>query len=459
MTYDTVVQGGTLVTANGQFDADLIVDEGKIAGTVSPGTDVDADRLIDASGNLVMPGVVDPHVHVADPNNIDTFEHGSRAAALGGVTTFVTFAWQAWVGEQSSFDAPGTLRAGVERQLEYGEDSVVDFGVHGTITRETDSVLDEIGPLVNDGVVSFKLFTTYEFGLSNGFVERAFERIAEHDAVAVLHTEDDSTCTARTTRLQAAGRGDPSDYPKSRPDHAEAMAADNALRLAQATDVKYYGIHTSCRAAAEVIDAYQSDGSRVRGETCTHYTVLDSGVYERQGTLPVIAPPLRTPDDTDAMFEYLRDGTLSVVSTDHVGFKRADKQVDDWWDAPFGANSIQRSLPVFHDEAVIKRGLPYPFLVRVLCTNPARTFGLPSKGTLEPGTDADFLVFDPDKTQTIRATENASKADYSIYEDHEVTGAVKQTYLRGQLVAKDGEVVVDAGYGDPVERTVPDWQW
>jgi dihydropyrimidinase len=458
VTYDLVVQDGTVVTAERTVEADLVVDDGTVVGLVSPGTDVDARRRVDASGTLVMPGVVDPHVHVADPNNIDDFEHGSRAAALGGVTTFVTFAWQAWVGDQSPWDAPGPLREGVDRQLDAGADSVVDFGLHGTITREDDAVLDELAALVDEGVVSFKLFTAYEFGLSTGFVERVLERVAALDAVAVVHTEDDSICTARERRMRAAGRGDPSDYPASRPDHAEAMAADDVIRLARAAGAKYYGFHTTSRAAAAVIDAYRSDGSRVRGETCTHYTVLDTDAYERQGTLPVIAPPLRTPDDNDAMFEYLRSGSLDVVSTDHVGFERATKRTEQWWDAPYGANSVQRSLPVFHDEAVVRRGLSYPFLVRVMCTNPARTFGLPTKGTLAPGTDADFLLFDPDATQVISAADNASLADYSIYEGREVTGRVVRTYVRGELVADEGEVVVDPGYGEYVDRPLPDWE-
>jgi dihydropyrimidinase len=458
MTYDLAIRNGTIVTETDTFEAGLLVENEHIAGFVTPETEVDARKEVDASGKFVLPGVVDPHVHVAEPNNIDDFEHGSRAAALGGITTFITFAWQAWVGEQSPWDAPGPLREGVERQLKAGSDSLVDYALHGTLSREDDSVLDEIEALVSDGITSFKLFTAYEFGLSNGFIEQVFERIAEYDAVAVVHTEDDSICTAREAKMRASGRGAPSEYPESRPDHAEAMAADDALRMARETGIKYYGFHTTSRAAAEVIDQYRTDGSHVRGETCTHYTTLDATAYENQGTLPVIAPPLRTPDDRDAMFEHLRTGTLDVVSTDHVGFKRSEKQANRWWDAPYGANSVQRSLPVFHDEAVVNRGYSYPFLVRVMCSNPARTFGLPAKGTLSPGTDADLVVFDPDAKQTIRAEDNASLADYSIYEGREVTGVVDQTYVRGQLVAERGDVVAENGYGEFIERPVPDWQ-
>jgi dihydropyrimidinase len=257
--------------------------------------------------------------------------------------------------------------------------------------------------------------------------------------------------------MRQEGRGDATDYPDSRPDHAEAMAADDAVRMATSSGVKYYGIHTTSRAAGDVIKRAQTDNSRIRGETCVHYTTLDRSAYERQGNLPVIAPPLRTPDDNDAMFELLADGTLDVVSTDHVTYTCESKETENWWDSGFGANSVQRSLPVFHDEAVVSRGFSYPKLVRLMCSNPAETFGLDGKGTLAPGTDADFVVFDPEATQTIRAEDNASNADFSIYEGREVTGRVTKTFARGALVADDGEVVGRPGHGEFVAREIPDW--
>jgi len=457
MTVDLVVRDGTLVTAGGTVAADLLVDDGQIAGTVRHGTDIDGATTVDASGRLVLPGVVDPHVHLEGPASIDSYRTGSRAAALGGVTTFLTFAWQAWDGPDSPFSSDGTLREAIERQQTAGESSLVDFGVHGTITREDPAVLEEIADLVDGGTVSFKLFTTYDFGLRNGFIERVFEAIGEADGVAVLHTEDNGVCSTRESVMRREGRGAPTDYPDSRPPHAEAMAADDAIRLAKAVGNKYYGIHTSCRAVAETIEAAQTDKSQIRGETCVHYTTLDRTAYEEQGLLPMIAPPLRAADDVDAMFEHLRAGTLDVVSTDHVAAKRSTKQTDHWWESDYGANALQRSLPVFHDEAVVGRGLSYPDLVRLLCTNPARIFGLVDKGTLEPGTDADFVLFDPNATQVIDAAANASRSDYSIYQDREVTGRVDATYLRGECIARDGDIVGETGYGNPAVRTEPDW--
>jgi dihydropyrimidinase len=246
-------------------------------------------------------------------------------------------------------------------------------------------------------------------------------------------------------------------YPRSRPDYAEAMAAGSVARLAVAADAKYYGVHTTSKAAADAIAAVQGDGSNVRAETCTHYTVLDRSIYERLGNRAIMAPPLREATDIDALFDHIRKGTLSIVSTDHVPLPVDRKEGGPWWESAFGVNTLQTSLPVFHDEAVNERGFSYPDLVRLLCDAPARTFGLPSKGRIEPGADADIVVFDPEKSDTITADDNHSNADYSVYEGREVTGRVEQTYVRGQLVADDGDIVAEPGHGEFLDREVPDW--
>ncbi|ERG97154.1 dihydroorotase family protein [Haloquadratum walsbyi] len=457
MIVDLVVKNGTLVTAEDTVEADLLISESSIVGMVAHGTDIDAKTTIDASNRLVLPGVVDPHVHISGPNTIDSYETGTQAAALGGVTSILTFAWQAWDELGPPWSADRRLHDAVERQYDAATSSLVDYSVHGVIGREDPAVLNEIEDLVDSGIVSFKLFTTYDFGLSNGFIERVFNKIEATDSVAVLHTEDDSICSTREMTMRENGRGEPTAYPDSRPTHAEAMAADDAVRMAQQVGNKYYGIHTSCQAAAEVLQTAQADKSQIRGETCVHYTTLDRSQYATRGLLPMIAPPLRTPDDIEAMFEHLQTGTLDVVSTDHVAFTRKDKQADNWWDSEYGANGVQRSLPVFHDEAVVKRDLSYPDLVRLMCSNPARLFGLVDKGTLEPGTDADFVLFDPNETQKIDASDNASQADYSIYEGREVTGKVDATYLRGECIAADGAVVGENGYGSRLNRVPPNW--
>jgi dihydropyrimidinase len=457
MSVDTVISNGIIVTSECTFDGAIAIDSGTIVGIGAENALPEADQTIDASGLLVLPGVVDPHVHIDDHVSLDTYETATSAAALGGVTTLIDFAWQAYIGEESPWNEEGSLREGVARKREKAESAVIDFGFHGGILREESDLFDEMDNLVEAGITSFKMYTTYEFGLSNGFIREVLERLRELDAVGVAHTEDDTVCESLTAQFRADKRDDPRWLPEARPDYAEAMAADGIARLAWESGTKYYGIHTSCRKAAKALARYQHDGSLIRGETCTHYTTLTNEIYRELGNLPKLTPPIRTDDDNDAMFEYLRDGILSVVSTDHVAQTRERKENSEWWENPFGANGLQTSLPVFHDEAVNERGFSYPFLVRVMCTNPAQTFGLPGKGTLEPGTDADIVLFDPNQTYTITAADNASIADYSIYEGREVTGCVKKTLVRGNVVADDGEIVIEHGHGKFIPRDRPDW--
>ncbi|MFC7132335.1 MULTISPECIES: dihydroorotase [Salinibaculum] len=462
MGIDTVISNGTLVWADRTRECDLAIDGEKIVAVGDRETFPSATEEIDASGNYVLPGLVDPHVHLECYYSQDSYESGTRAAALGGVTTCIAFAWQAWANDapdsMSTFEEDGTLLEAIDRHKRRGEDALVDFGLHGGITRPDPAVYDELGDAVSEGVTSFKMFTTYEIGLSNGFLDKLFEEIAEHDGIAVLHTEDDDVCEARTERLKDQGRGDVEDYPGTRPAFAEAMAADDAVRMAREAGVQYYGFHTSCGAAGDVLADAQDDGTQIRAETCPHYLTLDQSAYETQGTLAMIAPPLRTQRDIEALFDHLERDTLSVISTDHTSFQKYKKEVDDWWDSTFGANSVQRSLPVFHDEAIVSRDYSYPFLVRLMCTRPAETFGLPNKGTLDPGTDADVVIFDPDATQTIRAADNESVSDYSIYEGREVVGQVETTLVRGSVVADGGEIKREPGYGNFIERECPDWE-
>jgi len=456
MVVDTVIEGGRIVSGDRSFEGAVAIDGGKIVGLGDPRRLPDANRTLDATGKVVMPGVVDPHVHVDDHVSIDTYETATTAAALGGVTTVIDFAWQAWAGEESPWDEAGTLLEGIERKREKAADALIDYGFHGGLLREGEDFFDEVDDVVDAGVTSFKMYTAYEFGLSNGYINRVLDRLADVGAVGVGHTEDDSVCEAVTEALREEGHG-PSVYPESRPDYAEAMAADDVARMARELGAKYYGIHTSCRKSAAALEQHQTDGSQIRGETCTHYTTLTGDLHEEMGNLPRIAPPLRREDDRDALFDALQRDVLSVVSTDHVAQTREAKANSAWWEGPFGANGLQVSLPVFHDEAVNERGLSYNFLTRVMSQNPAETFGLAEKGTLDPGTDADVVIFDPAAEYTITAADNASNADYSIYEGRTVQGAVETTLVRGDVVVEDGDVVGDPGHGEFVARELPDW--
>jgi len=459
MTVDTIVVGGTVVSPETTREASVAIDDGQIVAVGDREALPAASATIDATDRIVMPGVVDPHAHIGDMFSMDDYESATAAAALGGVTTCIDFGWQAWEGEQSPYDTAGPLMDGVDRKRDKADDAIIDVGLHGGITREDPAVLDELEAAVEAGVTSFKMYTTYEMGVSYGFMERVFERLGDLGAVAVVHTEDDSVCRSRTARLQEQGRGDPTEYPDARPDYAEAMAAGDAVRLATEHGCKYYGFHTTSEAAAAELARYRDryGPELVRAETCTHYTALDESVYAEQGTQPMLAPPIRPEADREALVDHLRRGTLDVVSSDHCGYTRERKAAENWWDSAFGANGLQTELTVLHDELVVRRGFSYPALVRLKCSTPARLFGLPSKGTLETGTDADIVVFDPTTTETITADDNASVADYTLYEGRDVTGTVETVLVRGEPVVRDGDLVGSPGHGQVVERAVPTW--
>lgn len=453
---DTVLTGGTVVTAEAMFESAVAIDDGTIVGVGDEGAFPDAEERIDVDGNLILPGVVDPHTHLAGYNSIDSYKTGTAAAAAGGVTSLLTFAWQGWDGGE--WDDEGTLTGAVERHRD-GAAPLVDCGVHPVITQESPAVFEELAALVDEGVTSFKLFTTDDIRLTNGFIGEVFRRLADLGAVGMVHTEDYSVCEQRTAAVKAEPGGESTAaYPRSRPDYAEAMSAGSVARLAVAAGGKYYGVHTTSEAAADAIAAARTDGSNVRAETCTHYTALTEKVYEELGNRAIMSPPLRTSRDVDALFDRLRDGTLSVVSTDHVPLPCDRKEGGPWWESAFGINSLQTSLPVFHDVAINERDFSYPHLVRLMCRNPARTFGLPQKGRIEPGADADLVVFDPTETYTIAADQNHSNADYSVYEGRTVTGRVKLTFVRGTVVADNGDIVAEPGHGAFLRREVPDWK-
>jgi dihydropyrimidinase len=453
MRVDTVFEGGTVVTTEGVTDAAIAVDDGTIVAIGARDVLPAAEESVDVTGNCLLPGVVDPHVHIDDVGGRSgSYTADTAAAALGGVTTLIDFAWNS--GPDGTAD---TLLEWIDHKRAKAGEAHVDFGLHGVLTEDDERALASIPTAVERGVTSFKMFTVYDMGVSMGFMQEAFETIRSHGGVALVHTEDAGVCDRLTDRLREAGRGDPAAYPASRPDYAEAMAAGSAIDLAVVTGVNYYGVHTTSAAALDRFAAHSDDPS-VRGETCTHYTRFTEALYDDRGAVSLMSPPLRAVEDRDAIVEGLRTGVLDAVSSDHVVYKEAAKTVDDWWDAPFGVNSVQVGLPVLHDELVVKRGFTLSDLVGLKCTAPAQLFGLPFKGRLAVGADADIVVFDPEVSWTVDPADNRSYADYSIYEGQQVTGRVEATYLRGRRVADAGDVVADPGCGEFLEREPPNWE-
>jgi dihydropyrimidinase len=456
MTVDTIIANGRVITPDDDIDASVAIDDGTIWAVGREETLPKGDQRIDAAGKIVMPGAVDPHVHIDEvTGQIASYRSETAAAALGGVTSIIDFAWQ---GGDRTLDPERSLLDGIDAKRAKGEDALVDFGLHGAITREDPTVFEDVDAAIEQGVTSFKTYmSTNPVGLSNGFIDRVMRELGDRDATILVHTEDPSICEQLTYEMKAAGEGAAVQYPNSRPRRAEAMAAEDAARMAVDADVQYYGMHTTCRAAAEILDQFRTDGRQIRAETCTHYTVYDDSVYAERGMMPLYAPPIRKPDDREAIFEHLEGGLLCVVSSDHVVYDAESKDTENWWDSQFGANSLQVGLPVFYDEAVGQRSYSPSFVVRRKSTYPAETFGFSRKGKIAVGKDADIVIFDPQARGTISAAHNASNADFSIYEGRSVTGQVETTMVRGEVVVENGELVGDPGQGEFVARERPAW--
>jgi dihydropyrimidinase len=319
--------------------------------------------------------------------------------------------------------------------------------------------LEAIPEAVERGVTSFKVFTVYDQGISHGFIDEVAQAVGAVDGVLAAHTEDGSVCDRRTNELIEAGRGAMSEQPASRPPRSESMEAAAVGRLACEAGCRYYGVHTTARGAVRALEALQNEfgPEQVRAETCIQYATLDESAMADLGELGITTPPLRPSDHREAVFDAVVDGGLDIVSTDHVGITAAEKAGEQWWDVQSGITGLSTSFPVFYDEAVVRRGYDPSLVVDVMSATPARLFGMPEKGSLAIGTDADIVVVDPDAETVVRGEDEAGRADYSVYEGRKLGLGVEQTFVRGTLVAESGTVVGEPGHGQFVGRSVPDW--
>ena len=409
-----------------------------------------ASREIDARGKLVLPGCVDLHTHLASTPTfapLDDFEHGTRAAIAGGVTTVVSMVYQ----------EDGSLRRGIERGMRDAERSLADFAFHVVVTDPSDSARAEVPGLVRDGHAGLKVFM-----VSPHFVERRADyalllrAAAKAGAVVAVHAEDHAIVAAGTAALHASGRTGVQHFPESRPVEAEVKAVAEAVDLAERTEAAIYLVHLSSRAA---LDAVREGKRRARvfGETRPLYLYLTRAQFDRpDAALWVGQPPLREPDDVAAVWAALADETLDTVGTDHIPHTRAAKLAPglSFDRIPPGVSNLETLLPMLYSEGVRTGRLALARLVEVLATAPARIAGMyPRKGVLAIGSDADVVVFDPQARRTIRAADLHSACDYDPYEGWDVTGWPESVISRGEIVFDRGDIRAPARRGRFVSRS------
>lgn len=457
LAVDLIVRGGTVVTAAGSRRADVAVSGGRIEAVAGSLPDQTGAREIDASGLLVLPGVIDVHTHtrVASEAEPDRFFQDSVAAAFGGTTTFLCFN-NLGTGVTTQ---GGSLIADLHDWRTRTEgDSAVDYGLSLVLTADHADPWIELPRAIEAGVPTFKAFMVYDFGVSDETLLSALATCGANGGMLQVHCENRTMLEANTRRLLAEGKVAPRFHAASRPPMVEAEGTHRAIRLAEAADAPLYVVHLSSAVALEQVRSARAVGRPVFAETCPHYLALDESRYElpdEDAARYVISPPLRSVADRDALWAGLAEGSLSVVATDHVPDRVAVEKQS--WRESFdrisnGGPGIETLLSVVYSEGVARGRITVERMVDLLSTTPARLFGLVSKGAVEPGLDADLVLFDPTEKRTLVAAELHHTSDYTPYEGMALNGAVRRVLVRGAEVVREGRFVGRRGLGRFQER-------
>src|SRR5256886_10280184 len=435
-----LIRGGRVVTARGEEDADVLVRDGTIVD-VRAGLPVE-DPVIDAKGLLVLPGVVDPHTHLlldtGTARTADDFTSGSASAAAGGVTTYLDFAPQ--LPGQTLAQALKARRALMDGR------SHVDYGIHLNIAHLPDGWEGDLDELVDAGVTSAKIYTTYRdtiFYADDWTWYQLMQRSGKAGLLVQVHAENDAIVEGRTRQLLAAGSGYLPFPPPSRPAVAEAPAARRRFGFRRATRSPVYFVHLSTPLAVDLIAEAGDLRMPALAETCPHYLVLDDSLYSRPDAARyLMTPPLRDRASQAALWSRLERGLIHSIGSDHCGFSLAERQgADDFTKVSPGIPGVETSLMLMYTFGVVPQRIALTDLVRLLCTNPAKIFGLwPRKGDLAPGADADIVLFDPRPERVLSADELHSRAGFSPYEGLPARGRVTTTICGGQGVYRDGDV-------------------
>ncbi len=458
----TIIRNGTVVTAVDQYKGDVLIEDERIALIGSSLADIQSDAVIDAAGKYVLPGGIDVHTHLDMPfggtTSADDFESGTTAAAFGGTTSIVDFAIQ-YKGQ--------TLHHAWETWLKKAEGkAVIDYGFHMIMTDLNDQTEQEMDALVRQGVTSFKLFMAYRgvFMLDDGSIFKALLRTGKNGGTICMHAENGDVIDVLVQRALAAGKTAPKYHALTRPARAEAEATHRAIALAEMADVPVYIVHLSAAEALEMVTEARDRGLPAYAETCPQYLFLSYDNYEEQddhgfgGAKYVMSPPLRDKATQAQLWRGLAFNDLQCISTDHCPFcMKEQKELGrgDFSKIPNGAPGIETRMSLVYDGGVRAGRISLNRFVELTSTSPAKIFGLfPRKGTIAPGSDADIVVFDPNRTVTLSAKTLHMKVDYNPYEGRQVTGAADTVISRGRVIIKEGKFVGKPGSGEFLKRAI-----
>ena len=458
MLFDKIIKGGTIVTASDTIQADLGIRGEKIA-VIGSDLPEDGAEVIDANSYYVFPGCIDVHTHMDDHTGgfqiSDDFLTGTTAAAWGGTTTIVDFATQ---------QPGGHLQEGMEMWHHKAEDkAIIDYAFHMIIIDLPESNIKDMDAVVDEGLSSFKLFMAYPgmFMVDDETIFRAMLQSRENGAMICMHAENGAIIDVLVKQALAEGKIDPKYHALTRPMSAEAEATHRAIILAEIANVPIYIVHLSATEALRAVREARERGLPVYAETCPQYFFLDDGGYERpdfEAAKYVVSPPLRPRGNEESLWKGLISNNLQVVSSDHSPFlfnDPAGKQRgrNDFSKIPNGGPGVETRLYLLYDGGVAQGRISLNRMVEVLSTNPAKLFGLyAQKGTIAVGSDADVIIFDPNKKHRISQKTHHMRIDYTMYEGREVTGAVETVLLRGNVLLKNGKFLGQPGGGRFIKR-------
>src|SRR5216684_606816 len=448
----TLITGGTIVTAADTYRGDVLIDGDKVAA-IGKSLKAPGAKRIDASRKLLIPGGIDVHTHMELPFGgtmaSDDFETGTRAAAFGGTTTIVDFAVQGF-GEPLEKARDAWLKKARGK-------AVIDYGLHMIVRDVSDKVLREMGAMVKEGISSFKLFMAYPgvFMVDDGAIFKALVRSAEIGGLICMHAENGGVIDVLVKKALAAKHTAPKWHALTRPPEAEGEATGRAFRLAEmAGGVPLYVVHLSAAQALEQVRLFRDRGLPAYAETCPQYLFLSYDNYEEpgfDGAKYVMSPPLRPKETQDRLWRGLAFNDLQAISTDHCPFCMKEQKTlgeHDFSKIPNGAPGIETRMSLVYDGGVRAGKISLNRFVELTSTSPAKIFGLfPRKGTIAPGSDADLVIFDPDKRVRLSVKTLHMNVDYNPYEGREVTGATDTVISRGKVVIDGQKFTGRAGDG------------
>ena len=451
----TLFKGGSVASGKGVHRADLLVEGEKVAA-LGRGLKQEADRVADVSGCVLFPGFIDAHTHfdleVAGTVTADGFASGSRAALRGGTTTVIDFACP---------DKGESLASGLARwQKKAGGQTFCDYGFHMTINDWNEAVRQELPEMFFQGISSFKMYMTYPaMLLGDRDLYWALKELKTLGGVCGVHCENAGVIDGMIAEKKAAGELSPASHPQTRPPYLEAEAVGRLLRIAKAAQAPVIIVHlTNGEALSEVLWA-RKRGQKVSVATCPHNLNLDERLSYQENFSDaaryVCAPPLRERREQDILWKALHRGDIQTVSTDHCSFTLEQKALgrEDFTKIPGGLPGVETRGELMWSCGVAKRKISVAQMCRVLSENPAKLYGLfPRKGTLQPGSDADIVVYDPSGGHVIQAEDCASAAGYTPYEGFATDGGIRQVWLRGRLAAEDGNVLLSQPEGKYMAR-------